>query len=326
MHAEKAPGPDGFIGAFFSACWGIIKVDLIEAFNQLHALRGAHWDLLNSANLVLLPKKEGASCASDFRPVSLMHSAAKILCKMLAMRLAPEMKFLVSQSQSAFIKGRSIQDNFLFVQNAVQDSFRKKCLLVFLKLDIAKAFDSVQWGFLLDLMKWMGFGQRWRNLIAISLASSTSRVLLNGIPGTAFAHRRGLRQGDPLSPLLFILDMDPLQKLLEKATVDGVLSPLRHVAARMRVSLYADDAAPFVNPVRDDFIAIREILKCFGDASGLRVSLSKCSATPTRCQDIDLNHTLEPFGGEMGTLPCKYVGLPLNVRNQGEWRFSRCRI
>lgn len=96
---------------------------------------------------MLLPKKVGDVRASDFRPVSLMHSVAKILCKLLARRLAPELKSIISTGQSAFIKGRSIQDNFLFVQNAIQDSFRKKWPLVFMKLDIVKAFDSVHWAF-----------------------------------------------------------------------------------------------------------------------------------------------------------------------------------
>jgi hypothetical protein len=113
MHGEKAPGPDGFIGNFFKRCWSFIKADLLKALNQMHSLKGTTWRLLNTASIVLLPKKREPSDAKDYRPVSLMHSVAKILCKMLANRLAPELKTLVSAGQSAFIKGRSIQDNFL---------------------------------------------------------------------------------------------------------------------------------------------------------------------------------------------------------------------
>jgi mannosylglycoprotein endo-beta-mannosidase len=87
---------------------------------------------------VLLPKKNEPSDAKDFRPVSLMHSVAKILCKLLANRLAPELKNLVSASQSAFIKGRSIQDNFLYVKNVIKRAHKKKAPLIFLKLDISK--------------------------------------------------------------------------------------------------------------------------------------------------------------------------------------------
>ena len=99
--------------------------------------------------------------AKEYRPVSLMHSAAKVLCKLMANRLAPELNKLVSTGQSAFIRGRSIQDNFLYVRNVIKDANRKKTSLLFLKLDIAKAFDSLDWGFFIRAMTEMGFGQRW---------------------------------------------------------------------------------------------------------------------------------------------------------------------
>lgn len=114
--------------------------------------------------------------------------------------------------------------------------------------------------------------------------------------------------------MLFLLVMDPLQRMLELATERGVLSPLQHVARRMRVSLYADDAALFVNPIRGDIVAIWEILCCFGKASGLHVNLTKCVAYPIRCEGLNIQDILAPFGGGLGELPCKYLGLPLNVR------------
>jgi mannosylglycoprotein endo-beta-mannosidase len=218
MHAEKAPGPDGFIGGFFKKCWLIIGHDLLAAMNQMHSLKGDNWRLLNSASIVLLPKKNEAVEAKDYRPVSLMHSAAKNLCKMMANRLAPELHKLVSSGQSAFTKGRSIQDNFLYVRNVVKKAHKTKRPLIFLKLDIAKAFDSLNWGYLLRVLTQMGFGQRWRNIISLLLGSASSRIMLNGKLGAPFSHERGLRQGDPLSPMLFILAMEPLQCLFEQAT------------------------------------------------------------------------------------------------------------
>jgi mannosylglycoprotein endo-beta-mannosidase len=104
------------------------------------------------------------------------------------------------------------------VKNVTKDAHAKKAPLLFLKLDIANAFDSVNWGYLLRVLTQMGFGQRWRDLISLILASSFSRIMLNGCPGRPFAHRRGLRQGDPLSPMLFILAMEPLQLLFDRST------------------------------------------------------------------------------------------------------------
>jgi hypothetical protein len=102
---ERGPGRDGYTGLFYKICWDIIKVDLLAALQQVYQLRGQWWQLLNSANVTLLPKKEEPTSASDYRTINLMHSLAKLLSKILANRLAPHLSALVSPCQSAFIKG-----------------------------------------------------------------------------------------------------------------------------------------------------------------------------------------------------------------------------
>jgi hypothetical protein len=111
--SEKAPGPDGFIGLFFKHCWAVVRQDLMLAINYFFQMHDQHFNLLNSAHVVLVPKKAEAACISDYRPISLTHSFAKIISKLLSTRLAPELNSLVSRAQSAFIRRRSIQDNFL---------------------------------------------------------------------------------------------------------------------------------------------------------------------------------------------------------------------
>ena len=184
----------------------------------------------------------------DYRPISLIHGVAKLLSKTLALRLQPHMGSLISHAQSAFIKKRSIHDNFMYARNLARTFHQTRTPALLLKLDISKAFDSVRLDYLIDLLQRKGFPPRWSNWISNILVSSTTRVLLNGCPGAPIKHVRGLRQGDPLSPLLFILAIDPLHHLLEKATDLGLLIPLRGRAPRFRTSLYADDAAIFVNP------------------------------------------------------------------------------
>ena len=193
MPSDKAPGPDGFTGIFFKECWDIINVDVLEAFHQLHAMDGAEFKYLNSANIVLIPKKPDAKSVGDYRPISLIHSIAKIFSKLLANRLAPFLNNLVSKSQSAFIRKRCIQDNFLYVQNVVRRLHKQKKSALFLKLDIQKAFDSVNWGYLLEVLQAMGFGPRWREWISILFGTASSRALLNGTQGPGILHRRGVR-------------------------------------------------------------------------------------------------------------------------------------
>jgi len=183
LPSKKSPGPDGFIGLFYKKCWSIIGHDLIAALQAFHSLRTRRIELINEANIVLLPKKEGATNLSDFRPISLINSFAKIITKLLADRLAPRMNELVSGSQNAFIKKRCIHDNFVYIQSVIKALHKSGRPALFIKLDISKAFDSLSWVFLLEVMRALGFGQKWRDWITTLLATSSSKVLLNRIPG-----------------------------------------------------------------------------------------------------------------------------------------------
>jgi hypothetical protein len=130
-----------------------------------------------------------------------------------------------------------------------------------------------------------------------------------------FNHRRGVRQGDPLSPMLSILAMDPMQRILDLATQHSILSNLPLAVARWRTSMYADAAAIFINPLKEDLEAITIILQIFGKVSGLHINLQKSSVHPIRCQDIDLDHVLASFAGRRESFPCRYLGLQLHTRS-----------
>ena len=250
LAADKAPGPDGFISIFFKKSWLTIKEDIMAALLYFHQQHDQHFQHLNKAHMVLLPKKEDARCLGDFRPISLTHSIAKLFSKILATRLSLVLNDLISRAQSAFIRRRGIQDNFLYTHNLIKDLQRHKRPGLFLKLDIAKAFDSVRWDFLMEVLEQFGFQPKWRAWVSILLATSSTSVLLNGSRGNWFKHFKGLRQGDPLSPMLFIMVMEPLQRLFHIATMDGLLSPLGATVTKLRASLYADDAAIFLNQSR----------------------------------------------------------------------------
>ncbi|WVZ63856.1 LOW QUALITY PROTEIN: hypothetical protein U9M48_013454 [Paspalum notatum var. saurae] len=245
MPLDKALGPDGFTGRFYCSCWDIIKGDVILALNAIHSGHVYRFRLSNSAFITLLPKKGDAVLVKDCRPISLIHSFAKLVTKILANRLAPLLPDLVSNNQSAFVRGRSIHDNFMLVQQLARNLHRSKEPHVLLKLDISKAFDSVSWSFLLEVLQQLGFGRRWQDLL-----------------GPPISHLCGLRQGEPLSLMLFILVMDVLNSLVRKACEENLLLP---IAGQQNLNLH-------------------------------RISLTnliKSSATPIQCSDEDVVLTSE---------------------------------
>lgn len=174
-----------------------------------------------------------------------------------------------------------------------------------MKLDISKAFDSMRWDYLLPLMQQRGFPTKWTNWIATLLTSSTSRVMLNGIPLDQIQHGRGLRQGDPLSPLLFILAIDPLHRLLAVATERGLLSKLKGRAARFRAFIYADDAAIFIKPITQDMSILKDLLLRFREVTGLGTNLQKTSVTSISCTNIALVAVLTDLPVMRSSFPLK---------------------
>lgn len=314
MASEKAPGPDGYIGMFFKTAWECVKQDVMTAINYFHQQHGQHFGQINKAHIVLIPKTAEAKCLNNYRPISLTHSVAKIISKLLANRLQPHLQQLVSRTQSAFIKHRSIQDNFMFTQNLVKNLHRAKKATIFLKLDIKKAFDSVRWDYLIEVLHQMGFGPRWREWITILLSTATTSVLLNGARGKWFRHRIGLRQGDPLSPLLFILAMEPLHRMFQVAEIQGHLTPIQHRSTRARLSLYADDVAIFLKPDGEEMKVISDILDDFGLASGLITNRTKSAIYPIQCNGLNLEEVVQNFQCPVKSFPCTYLGLPLHTR------------
>ncbi|KAM1951519.1 hypothetical protein ACFX15_006123 [Malus domestica] len=223
MGGLKAPGPDGFQGIFYQSQWDIIASDvnnmIVDLTNgSLQPLR------LNATHLALIPKVQNPDSVSQFRPISLCNYSYKILSKVLANRLKRWMPVLISTTQNAFVEGRQIQDNigiahelFHFLKNR-----KTKCNFELgIKLDMHKAYDRVEWDFLMAVMEKMGFNSRWRNLIMGCISTVNFSILLNGQPGSKFTPSRGLRQGDPLSPYLFLLVSEVLSLLIQRESDGG---------------------------------------------------------------------------------------------------------
>jgi len=152
----------------------------MAAMNCFYHLQAGPLEHLNGTNIVLVPKIDAPKYAKDFRPVSLVHSFAKLITKTLAIRLSWNMDHLISPSPSAFNKGCCIHDNFMYVRNLARAYHQTKTPALLFKLDISKAFDTVSWEYILEMMEHRGFSARWRDWITLLLRTSHSSVLVNG--------------------------------------------------------------------------------------------------------------------------------------------------
>jgi hypothetical protein len=321
MHNDKAPGPDGFTALFFKKSWDVIVADIMRAIRAIETCRTDRMELLNDATLILLPKSPAAAHPREFRPISLINFFAKLVTKVFAIRLSPRMDELVSPCQNAFIKRRSIHDNFIYVQSQAKLFRQSKTPAIMLKLDIEKAFDTVSWQFLLEVLEARGFSLHCRDLIAALLASASTKILVNGCLTETIHHCRGLRQGDPLSPLLFDIVMDSLARMIAAADNLGALQQIGCRPLPHRVSLYADDVVIFIRPEISEFLMIKAMLQAFSEATGLHTNFAKSTFTPIHCNDIDLDALSVTLGCPVAQFPCRYLGMPLSDR-----RLRKCDL
>eukprot|EP00253_Pinus_taeda_P027333 PITA_27333 len=242
LHPDKAPGPDGFPICFYRRFWNLIKKDLVKMIRWAQRKRkiGGY---TNATFLALIPKENRPSSLSRFRPISLCNSSYKILTKILATRLKPLLSSLISENQGGFLPNRQITNSILLVQEAIHSSLSRKEKGFVLKLDLENAFDRVRHSFLIVVLKKTGFETPFINLIVACISSPWISPLINGRPGEAFQSSRGLRQGCPLSPYLFILMAESFSRVLDHNQRLGLITGIKfgNGAKSINHSQFADD-------------------------------------------------------------------------------------
>ena len=286
MKNNKSPGSDGITTEFYKIFWNILKLYLIKSLNS--AYTDGHLSEIQSQSLItLLPKPEKDTMyLKNWRPISLLNIDYKIASKAIANRIKSVLPKIITQSQTGFMKGRYIGENIRILEEVLDyvEHTNSSCLLFF--SDFEKAFDSVDHTFLVNTLKQFNFGDSLIKWVKTFYNNITSSVLNNGFMTDFFNIERGVRQGCPLSPYLFILAIEPLSQYISKCThIKGI----QMGNIEVKSTLFADDATFVMDGSEESFTNLINILDQFERISGLKLNNSKCQVLKAGSQKQNNN-------------------------------------
>ena len=273
MPASKSPGIDGFPAEFYRKFWDLLGPDLVDVFNFCSD-HGSLPQSLRKGAITLLYKKGDCLDAKNWRPITLLCADYKIAAKALANRLLLVISSVVSPDQSCGIPGRFSGENIRLLQDVADFADRNGIGGAIVSLDQEKAFDRVEHCYMLKVLERMGFGSSFRQWISLLYANVYSAVSVNGFLTEFFPVTRGVRQGCPLSPLLYVLVMESLACAVRAdPTIDGF--PLPGGNQVVKLSQYADDTSCLVTSDAS-LRALFDLFSKYELASGARLNRSKC--------------------------------------------------
>jgi exonuclease III len=312
MPSGKSPGPDGFTTDFFHHCWDIIRKDVWEVVEESRT-SGQVLQAFNATFLTLIPKEERVTNPKHFRPIALCNVIYKIITKVIANRLKPILPFVISKEQAGYVEGRQIMDNVILAHEVINSLKSTKIPGMLIKLDLSKAFDKASWQYLRAILNSFGFDQDWVNWIMNLTSSAFFSILVNGVPSRPFSASRGIRQGDPLSPFLFVLMAEGLGRYIKSTVLEGSLKglPLHNIRPAPSHSQFIDDTLLMNSPTAREAQKLNSILSDFTEASGMTLNLDKSKLfffnTPVAVQ----LHISKILGIPRSSLPSNYLGIPL---------------
>lgn len=309
---DNARGPYGYTAAFFKTNWDLIKVDFLQSIHEFFR-NGRILKQFNHVAIALIPKAKHVPQAKDFRPISCCNVFYKTITKVIANKLAAAIPNLVDSAQSAFLEERLMSDNILLAQQLVKKYGRKSCTLIcMMMVDIRKAFDTVSWAFILNLLHHLGFPAVMINWIRECITIASFSISLNGKIHGFFKSKRYLRQGDPISPCLFVLAMEYLSRSIKAATSNPNINfhPKCEKIGLTHLS-FADDIIIFSTGDVQSVSLMFDTLHPFGHSSGLELNLSKSQLFAAGVLDFEFQEMLHLTGFTIGTFPVTYMGSSL---------------
>lgn len=312
LNPNKAPGPDGLSSGFYKAVWPLVGSEVTTSIANFF-ITGFLPTATNSTILSLIPKRPGASAISDHRPISCCNTLYKVISKALVHRLKPMLPDLILPNQTAFVQGRLLVENTVLASEIVHGYHRNKGpKRLVLKVDIAKAFDTISWDFIFNCLLSIGVPLIYLRWLRACVTTPSFTVGYNGTVQGYFKSKRGLRQGDPLSPYLFVLAMNCLSIMLDKAAAEGRFGcHYKCKESKLTHLCFADDFLIFTEGSYESVQGVLDVLRDFESKSGLAISISKTCFFTSDIPDIEVEQIKNQIGLQHGTLPIRYLGVPL---------------
>nr|GEU96335.1 hypothetical protein [Tanacetum cinerariifolium] len=313
---DKASGPDGFTSKFFKSYLKVIKKDVIEAFKEFFK-NGRMLGEVNTTLISLIPKSKAPIKVSDYRPVACCNVIYKCISKVMSNKIKVVLNGLIDKDQSAFVTRRQISDNVLLIQELMNGyNSKKKGRRCSFEVDIHKAYDTVNWEFLEFSLVMFSFHPKMIKWIMECLRTASYYVSVNGESHGFFKVKRGLRQGDPVSPYLFTIVMEVFSLMVNRQIEKEKGFKYHWGCKELRIThlLFADDLFLLCYGNLKSAFVLRRALDEFTLASGLYPSMEKSSVyfgnvpNSIKCKIL----MVMPF--KKGSIPVRYLGVPLMAR------------
>jgi hypothetical protein len=280
MGPWKAPGPDGFPAGFYQKSWEIVGSTICEFVRKIWT-DPQEIGVVNKTDICLIPKVQYPETVAQFRPISLCNTNYKIVSKVIVGRLKACIPLLVSPFQTGFVPGRNIHENIVVAKEMIHTMNRMKSKkgAFAIKVDLSKAYDKISWECIWRILCEIRLPTQLINLIMHSITSVETNVKWNGARGEFFKPQRGIRQGDPISPYLFVLCMDKLSHLIIHAVNSGKWRGIKAGREGPMVShlMFADDLLLFGEATEKQMQCVLDNLNQFCNLSGQEVSYEKTS-------------------------------------------------
>ncbi|KAL2905400.1 LINE-1 retrotransposable element ORF2 protein [Bienertia sinuspersici] len=315
IHGDKSPGPDGFGTHFYKHNWDLIGEEVTNAVLDFFK-SGKLLKEINNTFLVLIPKNSKPQDVSEFRPIACCNSIYKGITKLLCLRLKEVLPDLISENQGAFVHGRYIVHNIMVCQDLVRRYGRKNnspsCMI---KLDLRKAYDTVDWKFIEEMLQELNFPKAFIDWVMVCISTPSFSLVLNGSSYGHFKSSRGLRQGDPLSPLLFVLGMEYLSRIMKRLNEDPdfKLHP-RCKGIQLTHMCFADDLIMCCKGEKKSVEKILQAFNVFSKTSGLQANNSKTELYTSGMKEDEVQQIIADSGFKRGKLPFKYLGVPISSK------------